>query len=794
MRPSRRARRASIVACLAVALLHAAMARASIGTTADRDLYLETFINGASTKLIGQYRQRADGRMAITAQEMSELGLDPAGLRAAPDGFLDLDALPGLTYRYDAAAQAIRIEATDARRKPYKFDARDWQSLRRETAEPARSLGAVVNYRLYGTTQAEWDFFPAVVRTGALSATFDARAFGPFGVISQSAIAGLGPDAPFVRLDTTWSYSDPSTLVTYRAGDTISGGLPWTRPVRLGGVQVERSFALRPDLVTLPLPQFAGSAKVPSTLDLYVNNVQTYSREVPAGPFQLGNIPIVSGAGTAQVVLRDASGRESVTNLPFYASSRQLAGGLFDFSAEVGARRVSYGTASYDYDPQPVGSASARYGVTDWLTLEAHAEGAAQLANGGIGAVFPVANFAVASLALAGSRYGADTGAQLSAAIEFGFRGWSFYARTQRTFGDYTDLAALPARLPGLDLPLALLRPAKAIDQAALSVPLGFDPAMLTLSLTRVTDARDYRYDILGASFSRPLTRNASLYASAFSDLGDRRNAGGMLGLSVSFADGISATASAASTRNGPSGGVEVVKAQPLEPGTYGWRLRDREGAYPERYAAASYRAPFARVEAGAQQFGGVTRVTGEAEGAVALLAGDVFFANRIDDSFAVVDAGAQDVDVTYENRPVGRTNRNGLLLVPYLKAWQPNQLAIDGRNLPIDAEIARTRQVVVPPDRSGAVVSFGITTQAATALIVLRDASGKPLAPGARGKLAGSGEEFAVGYDGNAFIRGLGPQNTVMVELADGRECRASFPFVPRPGAQVVIDPVVCR
>jgi outer membrane usher protein FimD/PapC len=28
----------------------------------------------------------------------------------------------------------------------------------------------------------------------------------------------------------------------------------WTRPVRLGGIQVQRDFSIRPDLVTLPLP------------------------------------------------------------------------------------------------------------------------------------------------------------------------------------------------------------------------------------------------------------------------------------------------------------------------------------------------------------------------------------------------------------------------------------------------------------------------------------------------------------------------------------------------------------
>lgn len=56
--------------------------------------------------------------------------------------------------------------------------------------------------------------------------------------------------------------------------------------MRLGGVQVQTNFALRPDLVTLPIPALFGSAAVPSTRDVYTQNVKTYTGSVPAGPFK----------------------------------------------------------------------------------------------------------------------------------------------------------------------------------------------------------------------------------------------------------------------------------------------------------------------------------------------------------------------------------------------------------------------------------------------------------------------------------------------------------------------------
>ena len=56
-----------------------------------------------------------------------------------------------------------------------------------------------------------------------------------------------------------------------------------------------------------------------------------------------------------------------------------------------------------------------------------------------------------------------------------------------------------------------------------------------------------------------------------------------------------------------------------------------------------------------------------------------MFATNRIDDAFAVVDVGAADVDVQFQNRPVGKTNRAGFLIVPDLKSYEPNTVSIAG-------------------------------------------------------------------------------------------------------------------
>jgi outer membrane usher protein len=780
----------------------------------EHDLQLEVVVNGNPTGLIGAFRRRANGALAASSDELQQLGLRPDPLATGPDGLIDVVRLPDLTYRLDTAAQTVWFDVDDRRRLPRVYDLRGSTGSPLDTPPITSGYGTVLNYLVFATSDTQlpqfWNF---ASQRASVAASFDARAFSPFGVLSQTAILGSAFEQG-LRLDTTWSYSDPGSLISYRAGDVISGGLTWTRSIRLGGLQMQRNFALRPDLVTTPMPGLSGSAAVPSTLDVYLNNIRVFSRDLPAGPFEVKNLPIVSGPGTQRIVVRDSLGRETVSDQAFYASPKLLRAGFYDFSVEAGFPRLDFGVRSNEYEREPVASASLRRGITDWLTVEGHVEGGERLWNGGAGVVFPVGPIGVASVAAATSSLAGDNGTQVAASFEAGLGSIIFYVRAQRTFGRYLDIAATalqplvpstarqpvsaataaqPLSVSSWQRPLSYLPP-RELAQFALSFPLGFDPARLTLSYTHLRDDLGGRYQVVGASYSRPIDRDVSLFATAYTNVVGSRGYGIFAGITRSFGDGITATAGGASSAIGTSGGVDVVKSQPIEIGSSGWRLREREGGPPERAAVASYRAPFARLQAGVEQFGDVARVSGEAEGAVVLTAGNVFLTNRIDDAFAVVDAGAPGVDVLYENRPVGKTDARGQLLVPYLNAYQRNRLSIDPRSLPVDADVARTREWVVPADRSGAVVKFGVDAASQSALVSFRDQAGRFIAVGARGQLEATGEAFVVGYDGQAYLQGLQPANAVVIATADGGTCRSQFAFLPQPGTQVRIEDVPCQ
>lgn len=739
--------------------------------------------------------------LAAQLSELRQLGLNAPG--EDPAGYAALQTLPGITYHYDEVAQKIDIQATDEARIVRTYNARGESQT---VVSPQADFGLAVNYDIFASSQSQVDRFSSFGFSG-VNLALDARVFGPMGTFYQSAILGTTTlkDYDSLRLDSTWTFSDPEDELTYRAGDIISGGLAWTRPIRLGGAQVQRNFSLRPDLVTVALPKFSGSAALPSTVDVYVNNLKSFSQQVEAGPFEISNLPVVNNAG-ARVVLQDAQGRQTTSELPFFVSPRLLKEGLIDFSAEVGFPRLFYGVESWKYDSEFAASSTFKYGVTDDLTIEAHSEFSPHLANAGLGASFRFGDWGVASIAAAGSFHEDRFGAQVYGALDTEVSdGINLHLSTQRTFGTYDDLASTSgvthAKLSDHALGLGVeqytsllsLRPPKALDTASLSIALPFDNSSVTMSYIHVETEIEKDSNIVALSYSRPLWDGASGYVSAFADFADKSGAGVFAGVSIPLGGSSSALVGVAS--RGSKVSPSLSASQPLDnkPGSYGWRVDVTEGDGAQNSAALAVRTDVAKVEAGVRNRGKGLDGTLEASGAIVVIGGDVFATNRIDDAFAVVDTGYADTEVFYENRPAGRTNSSGKLLVPGLRAYQNNQIAVNPLTLPLNAELPTAAKLVAPADRSGVVVDMRAKDSSQSALVTVMDAKGAFLPAGTAGKVTETGETFVVGYDGQAYLNNLGLSNS-LVMVSDGGPCRAEFSFSSKSEAQANIGSVVCR
>ncbi len=729
-------------------------------------LYLDVSLNGEPTHRIARFRQ-IDGRLYAASADLNDLGIATGGPANAPSNTLvALDTLAGLHYAYDAGRQTLDLRVPDALRIPHTFDTRALAA-----APPATSgRGFVLNYDAYAQT----------IARAPLAVWSEARYFDPAGVLSSTGIAYLYDDRRrYVRYDTSWTRSNPRTLTTTQIGDTISSSLSWTRSLRLGGVQWRSNFGLRPDLVTFPVPALSGSAVVPTSVDLYVNNVRQFSGDVPSGPFVINSVPGITGAGNATVVTRDALGRSIATSIPLYVDTRLLAPGLVSHSLEAGFLRRAYGTDSFDYARTPAASGSLRYGISERLTVEAHGEATAGVYNAGAGVLARLGERGVANASLALSAPG-RTGVQAGVGYQYVTSRFSIDAQTLRAFGDYVDLGSREG------VPVS-----RATDRVTVSFPflraqtLSF--SYLALKYPGIAASR-----IGSIAYLVNLGGLTSIAFSGFQDFRQRDARGFFASLSIGLGGNTSVSANAG-RQNGESTYTLNASRPPDYGGGFGWNVQAGTNA-GTRYGQGQlqYLGRAGQVTLLAQSFDGRSNAAVDVTGAFVLMDGRVMTARRVDDGFALVSTDTGRVPVLHQNRLIGATDRAGYLLVPDLNAYQNNRVAIDGSALPADARIADTTLDVVPQARSGVLAHFAITRYNA-ASIALRAPDGTPLPPGLEVRHVESGQRTIVGYDGLTFVDGLVANNHLQIS-GGGRDCTVEFAYRrPDDGTLPRIGPLTC-
>ena len=783
------------VLCAGIMLMLALALPARPGFAAEPvPLYLEVFINGQSTNLIAAFKQHEDGRFSTTLEELKQLHLKPAGAKPSGEDVF-LDDISGLEFKYDEEKQQLLITTGNDNRVSKVYTGGNKQD-RLMAAPPG--FGAVLNYTV--NASAGHDLALTRASFDGVSALLDGWVYSPAGIFAASGLLSTRRGDPAqVRLDTTWTYSDQKNMRTYSIGDIVSNGPVWARPVRMGGVRISRNFRLRPDLVTVPLATVSGSAAVPSTVDVYVKNVKVHTQNVAAGPYTLTNIPSISGNGTARVVVRDATGRETESYTDFFVAPELLAPGLLDYSIEAGLARRNFGEKSFDYDKSPYLSASARYGWSEKLTVNGHLEAGLDLALVGGGIITPIANRALINLAGAVSVHEKGTGFLAYASFETSLFGLTLSAQSQRTFGDFRDIAALtfdPSKAalvqPGSVLSAPLYP--SALDRVSVGIPMTRWDASLTASFIHTKTPGIPANNIVTLSFSKVLFKRASFYATALSDLNDIKSPSVFFGLTIPLG-GWGAVSSGGAHSPGKGWRVSTTYSRPLDGkvGSWGWRIQDQEGNTSTRSASLAHKTKYMTIEGLIAQNRGEIGYSANAEGGLVLTRQGLFASNRVDEAFVVVDAGSPDVPVLFENKVYGKTGSDGKLLVSGLQPYEKNRIEIDPKNLPVNATIPKTTLDVIPADRSGMSVNFGVKAVGNMAVVIVKGPDGQFLKPGTTGRLEGSDSELVVGYDGRVFAENLSDSNTMTFELANGN-CRLSFDFKPDSNTQVEIGPLQCR
>jgi outer membrane usher protein len=579
------------------------------------------------------------------------------------------------------------------------------------------------------------------------------------GISLRGALLRLGggrdTTGRFFRAPSRLTIDNASHLMRWDLGDSLAAGglVAGTLPVL--GISVSREFSIDPYFVRYTPLTLSGSAATPSVAEVYVNGQLVHRERIAPGSFTLSGLPVTVGAGQAEVVLRDAFGREQRLASTFYEPASLLRPGLQEFHYAAGVQRDESRLWRYQGF---VASAAHRVGINEWLTLGTSANVAPRLATIEP-AIATRAPLGEVEVRVAGARVDRRTGVAWLTAWSYRGRWLSGAITARRTSdslrppapiasGSTASSIGLVSQFGGLvnaGEGVGAGASAGAIAGASASgagiLPSLFAPprhqidAQLGFTIGRgvsvsagATDGEDWsaqRVRRQTVTLSVPATRHGNVMATY-----GRMIANGRVGYdaTIGWTFQLSARSTmTAATRRADRQQVTQVsyqRALPVGSGVGGrvqWTLdgQDVDGTL-------QVQGDHGRIELRRDLFGGsasggspgtngnVSGIDARAEqsvgvsGAIVAAGGHLFATRTIDDAFAVIKVGdVPGVRVYASNQLVGRTNHRGEAVVPNLVSYYGNRLSIAPEDVPITYAVNVQEYAIAPALRGGAVVRF---------------------------------------------------------------------------------------
>jgi outer membrane usher protein len=482
-------------------------------------------------------------------------------------------------------------------------------------------------------------------------------------------------------------------------------------------------------------------------------------------------LPVVTGSGEVRMVVRDMLGREQVVTQPFYSSSGLLAEGLHDYSYEMGVERQNFGIDSNDYaNWAAVGT--HRLGVNDSFTAELHMEVQSQLRDAGLTGLYLFPQWGMLNATVAASQASGTSNSSSGALAAIGFERQaqpiSFSLHSQWTSPGFRQLGLTnqqfaPSRQLSSSAAYATQgRGSFGVSYLRQDVRAQANVGITTLSYS--VDSKRYGTLSLSAMASSGGAGNSQQLALIWTlPLGKNRNVSVTQNNSRSNAQGSSQATVAT-----------LQQSAPVGPG-YGYMLQAQDTGAVR--ADVRYQNNVASFDAGWDHTATQDAMTAGARGGVALLGGQAYLNRWISDSFGVARvAGFPNVRVYANNQLVGITDANGDAPLPQLHPYESNQISIDARDLPMNAQVDALRVQAVPYLRSGVLAEFPVRA-AYGAVFRVRIQNNLPLPAGATVELFNGKTRFPVVNDGEVYVTGLS-ENNRMVARWKQQSCEFEVKF----------------
>ncbi len=760
-------------------------------------LFLNISVNSNVSKDLISVRQDQDRKLYIRFRDLRTLRIKMD--EHIPDNqWVCINDLNGIQFKYLENEQSLNLKVPSNMLTGYSVDLSGQQVTSPNLLKMKPLNAAILNYSLYNTITNDENVF-----SGTAEGIFNS-AIGNFssGVLYNSNNENSYSHEKWVRLESKWQYVDPEKIRIYTLGDFISNSPDWGSSVRLAGFQWSSAYSQRGDIVTSALPQFSGSAALPSTLDLYVNQQKIYSGLVPSGPFDIKQLPFISG-NEVTLVTTDATGKQSITKKPYYFSSKILAKGINEFSVDVGIPRYNYGMYSNDYDDATFASGAIRYGYSNSLTLSGGAEASTDgLSNLGTGFAKNIFGIGVINADIAASQYKDENGYSALLGLEGRIsKNISFNTSYRKVFDNYFDLARVSQVRYLKDNQINAesqnyLNYSALADEifraginynfyAGYGVYLGYNQIKYS----------DNSYKLLSTNLSGSLDKNWGFYASVYKDYENHKDYGIYIALRYTPSSKVNAITSVSSDSGSLRYRQEIFGLSEPKIGSFGWGgyvEHDKDANENNASVYASYRARAAYLTGRYNRFGDNDQIALSATGSLVAAAGRIFAANEIGDGYAVVTNAGPKSQILNGGANLGETDKSGRFLIANLRPYMSHHIYLDPSYLPLEWEVSSTNQTAFVGYRQGTLVDFG-AHQVISGLVKLIDQNNSPLMPGYAVRINGQ-QNGLVGYDGEVFIPNLLKQNKLEVDLLDHGSCQVDFVYEKKQYSAKKLGPYVCR
>ncbi|MGE8539902.1 fimbria/pilus outer membrane usher protein [Acinetobacter sp. ANC 3813] len=551
-----------------------------------------------------------------------------------------------------------------------------------------------------------------------------------------------------VRIGTSLDIDFPDKLTKLTLGDATTVSNPFFNSLRFAGINWGTNYLERPGFVYWNTPQIQGTARLPSTVELYMNGVKIYNQKVSPGDYVLQTGSQINYTGNAQMVVEDVLGNRSIKTLPILVNNKLLRKGLSEYNLSLGKLRYNYYTSSDDYRDF-LANIYYRKGLRENTSLGTNISYTKDLQNVGLTWTQGLPHFVVLDTLLLNSH--ADEGSKflygLSLSKEFRWVSLGISSKYSEEGFRYVG-----------DDPLQN----NAVPEFENFAYVSFSevPFFQNVSMSYAeqkyyqNSASPFNNDkIFNVGFNRMIGNNLSFGLSYFERFGEIKDNGGILSITYNFDTRNKLYMNYATENNNAS--LQYVHDSGRQVGLdYAIGANRRQG---ENIGSLNVIAKTRVGDLNLQhyQYEHASDSTIGYSGAIAFLNGQLNFTKSINNAFALVKVGNYpDIDVLSALNHVEKTNKKGYAfvhdIVPYIKY----DIGFDENQLPIEEKYDASTKPLTALNQRGYVVDFPIHH---TFMLTLQpqNENGENFKPGSELHLA-NGDIYPITSDASVTVYGM--------------------------------------